>query len=66
MAIIVKAGPRDDTNQLIKKFKKKVLQGDFLTEIREKKFFKKPSVERREKKKEKERRSRQARRRARS
>lgn len=52
MATIVKAGPNDNNDQLIKKFKKKVLIEDILTEIKKREFYKKPSVEKKEKLKE--------------
>ena len=38
MATIVKAGPSDTNDQLIKKFKKKVLVEDILTEIKKREF----------------------------
>lgn len=44
MATIVKAGPGETTEQIIKKFKKKVLQDEILTTLKEKEFYKKPSV----------------------
>ena len=43
MAIVVKADPGDNANQIIRKFKKKVQQDQILTDIREKEFYKKPS-----------------------
>lgn len=49
MAIIVKAGPGDTSDQLIRKFKKKIQQEQILTELREKEFYKKPSLIRKEK-----------------
>jgi len=49
MATIVQAGPQDTNDQLIKKFKKKVLQDDILNKLKEKEFFKKPSLVRKEK-----------------
>jgi small subunit ribosomal protein S21 len=52
MATIVTAGPQDTNDQLIKKFKKKVLQEDILNKIKEKEFFKKPSLVRKEKRDE--------------
>lgn len=62
MAIIVKAGPQDNTDQVIKKFKKKVLQDDILTKIKDREFYKKPSVIKKEKKAEIKRRKRRAKR----
>lgn len=58
MAIVVIAGPTDSNDQVIRKFKKKVQQDDILTKIREKEFYKKPSLIRKEKLKEKRRRQR--------
>lgn len=49
MTIIIKAQPGDSTDQLIKNFKKKVLQDQLLTELKEKEFFKKPSTIKKEK-----------------
>lgn len=62
MAIIVKAGPQDNTDQVIKKFKKKVLQDDILTKIKDREFYKKPSVLKKEKKAEIKRQKRRAKR----
>ena len=44
MTIIIKAQPGDSTDQMIKNFKKRVLQDQLLTELKEKEFHKKPSV----------------------
>ena len=52
MAIMVKAGPQDTNDQVIRKFKKKVLMDEILTKIKEKEFYKKPSLIRKEKKQE--------------
>lgn len=49
MATIIKAGPADTNDQVIKKFKKKVLQEDIVNKVRERQFFKKPSLVRKEK-----------------
>jgi len=49
MPVIVTAGPQDTNDQVIKKFKKKILQDDLVTKIKDKKFFKKPSVLKKEK-----------------
>lgn len=43
MATIVKAGPGDTTDKVIRKFKKKVLQDEILIAIKEREFYKKPS-----------------------
>ena len=49
---MVKAGPQDTNDQVIRKFKKKVLMDEILTKIKEKEFYKKPSLIRKEKKQE--------------
>ncbi|PIS09329.1 30S ribosomal protein S21 [Candidatus Beckwithbacteria bacterium CG10_big_fil_rev_8_21_14_0_10_34_10] len=49
MATIVKAQPGDNAGQVIRKFKKKVQQDQILTTIREREFYKKPSVLKKEK-----------------
>lgn len=49
MATVVKASPQDTNDQIIKKFKKKVLQEDIVNLVRERQFFKKPSLLRKEK-----------------
>ena len=49
MATVVKARPGDSVDQMIKKFKKKVIAEDILTTLKEKEFYKKPSVLRKEK-----------------
>ncbi len=56
MPTVVRAGPGDSVDQIIKKFKKKVLQDDILTVLKEREFYKKPSVVRKEKLAEKRRR----------
>ena len=49
MPTIVLAKPGDSVDQVIKKFKKKVLQEDILTLVREREYYKKPSVVKKEK-----------------
>ncbi|MFC1711297.1 30S ribosomal protein S21 [Patescibacteria group bacterium] len=49
MAIVVKAGPTDTSDQVIRKFKKKVQQEQILTKIKEREYYKKPSVLKKEK-----------------
>ncbi len=49
MAIIVKAQPGDSTDQLIKKFKKLVLTDQLLTQLKEREFYKKPAIKKKEK-----------------
>lgn len=62
MAIIVKAQPGDSTDALIKKFKKLVLQEQLLTELKEKEFYKKPAIRKKEKLAELKRRRKHGRR----
>jgi len=52
MATVVVAGPQDTNDQIIKKFKKKVQQEDILTKLKEKEFYKKPSLVLKEKRDE--------------
>jgi small subunit ribosomal protein S21 len=49
MPTVVRAKPGDSVDQIIKKFKKKVMQEEILTKVREREFYKKPSVIRKEK-----------------
>lgn len=58
MPTIVTAKPGDSVDQVIKKFKKKVLQEDILTLIREREYYKKPSVVKKEKLRELKKRRR--------
>lgn len=48
MSIIVKAGPNDTTDSVIRKFQKKVLAEGIIPEIRAREFHKKPSELRQE------------------
>ncbi len=48
MAIIIKAGPNDKTEDVIRKFQKKVLLEGLIPEIRAREFHKKPSQLRQE------------------
>lgn len=48
MAIVVKAGPNDNTDSVIRKFQKKVLLEGLIPEIRAREFHKKPSQLRQE------------------
>ena len=48
MPIIVKAKKDESTDAVIRKFKKKVMAEDILTEIRKREFHKSPSVLRKE------------------
>lgn len=58
MAIIVKAEQGETTDQIIRKFKKKVQQDQILTDIKEREFYKKPSEIKKERKAELKRRKR--------
>ncbi len=49
MAIVIKAQPGDNADSVIRKFKRKVFQEQLLRKIREKEFYKKPSVLKKEK-----------------
>ncbi|MBU1085813.1 MAG: 30S ribosomal protein S21 [Candidatus Beckwithbacteria bacterium] len=49
MPIVVKAQPGDSSDQVIRKFKKKILQSQLLTQLKEREFHKKPSVKKKEK-----------------
>jgi len=49
MVIVVRAKPNDTSDQVIRKFKKKVQQEQILTKIRDREFYKKPSVIKKEK-----------------
>lgn len=48
MAIVVKAGPNDTTDSVIRKFQKRVLMEKLIPEIRSREFHKKPSELRQE------------------
>ena len=52
MATIVVAGPQDTNDQIIKKFKKKILQDDLINELKQREFYKKPSEIRKERQNE--------------
>jgi len=58
MAIVVKAGPQDTNDQVIRKFKKKVMVDQILITLKEKEYFKKPSVKKQERLKELDRKRR--------
>jgi len=49
MTVVVKAQSGDSSDQVIRKFKKKVLQDQILTEVRDREYHKKPSVKKKEK-----------------
>jgi len=48
LAIVVKAGPNDTTDSVIRKFQKRVLMEKLIPEIRAREFHKKPSELRQE------------------
>lgn len=43
MAIVIKAGPNDNTDSVIRKFQKKVLYEGVVQEIRDREFYRKPA-----------------------
>lgn len=49
MPVVIKAQPGDTADQIIRKFKKKILQDQLLTELKEREFYKKPSIRKKEK-----------------
>lgn len=53
---VVKAGPGDTADSLIRKFSKKVLAEGILQDLKKREFYQKPSQVRKEEKKERERR----------
>lgn len=61
MATIVQAKPGEDAGSLIRRFKKQVLQDQILTTLQERRFYKKPSVIKKEKREEIARRKRRGR-----
>lgn len=48
MSIVVKAGPNDSTDSVIRKFQKKVVLEGLVQEIRDRSVYKKPSQKRQE------------------
>jgi len=48
MATVVRKGPGDTDDKLIAKFRKKVLADNVLTELRDREYYKKPSLIRKE------------------
>jgi len=57
MVIKVKADSDDNSAQVIKKFKRKIQREKILNKIRDRQFYKPPSVLKKEKRKEKERKN---------
>lgn len=43
MPVVVKAQPGDTTDKILRKFKKKVLQSQILTELKDRQFYLKPA-----------------------
>lgn len=52
---VVKAGPGETTDSLIRKFSKKVRDEGILQDLKKREFYQKPSQKRKEEKKERER-----------
>ena len=52
MPIVVSAKNDDRNDDIIRKFKKKVIQNQILTELKKREFYKKPSQVKKEKRKE--------------
>lgn len=48
MTIVIKAGPGDSTDSVIRKFQKKVVAEGLVQEIRDRSVYKKPSQKRQE------------------
>jgi small subunit ribosomal protein S21 len=61
MATVVKAKDRESADSVIRRFKKKVFESELLTELKRREYYKKPSIERKERKKELERQRRRRR-----
>jgi ribosomal protein S21 len=49
MPVVVKSQLGDSSDQVIRKFKKKVLHSQLLTDLKEREFYKKPSRKKQEK-----------------
>lgn len=54
--VVVRAGPGDTSDSLIRKFSKKVMAEGLLTEMKKREFYQKPALLRKEKKAEMKRR----------
>ena len=54
--VVVKAGPTDTSDSLIRKFSKKVMAEGLLTEMKKREYYQKPALVRKEKKAELKRR----------
>jgi len=55
MATVVKAKQDESPDSVIRRFKKKVIENEVLTELKRREYYRKPSVERKERRKELER-----------
>lgn len=49
MATVVKAGPQDSNDQVIRRFKKQVQEDQVLEEVNKRRFYRPPSLEKKEK-----------------
>lgn len=49
MATVVKAKPDESTDSVIRRFKKRVFNDDILIELKNREFYRKPSVKKKEK-----------------
>lgn len=49
MSTIIKAKPDESADSVIRRFKKQVLNDDILGELKKREFYRKPSLERKEK-----------------
>jgi len=49
MATVIKAKPDESPDSVIRRFKKQVLNDDILGELKKREFYRKPSLERKEK-----------------
>ncbi len=49
MPTVVKAKPDESTDSVIRRFKKKVFSDDILTELKKREFYRKPSLDKKEK-----------------
>ncbi len=44
MSVIIKAGARDNTDSVLRKFQKRIIAEGIVQEIRKREFYKKPSM----------------------
>lgn len=52
MATVIKSKPDESSDSVIRRFKKKVFNDDILIELKKREYYRKPSVEKKEKLKE--------------